>query len=82
MNSRNAEKLNTAAKAIEAETGMPVTTLIGDVGDPAAIERMVTDAAEALGGLRFARHQRGRTPAGHFESLDDPLWAKAIDLSC
>ena len=81
INSRKAEKLNAAAKAIEAETGMPVTQLLGDVGDPAAIERMVTDAAEALGGLDLLVTNAGGPPAGSFESLDDAAWAKAIDLS-
>jgi 3-oxoacyl-[acyl-carrier protein] reductase len=81
INSRSAEKLNAAAKEIEAESGLPVTALAGDVGDSAEIEKMVKNAAAALGGLDLLVTNAGGPPAGSFESLDEAAWAKAIDLS-
>ena len=81
INSRDAEKLNSAAQKIEGESGVPVTALVGDVGDAASIEKMVKDAAESLGGLDLLVTNAGGPPAGGFESFSEGDWAKAIDLS-
>jgi len=81
INSRDAEKLNSAAQKIEGESGVPVTALVGDVGDAASIEKMVKDAAESLGGLDLLVTNAGGPPAGGFESFSESDWAKAIDLS-
>ncbi len=81
INSRDAEKLNAAAKKIESDHSVPVVTLAGDVGDASAIEKMVAQAVDTLGGLDLLVTNAGGPPPGGFESFSEDDWAKGIDLS-
>jgi 3-oxoacyl-[acyl-carrier protein] reductase len=80
INSRTHDKLANAAVKISDETGMDVYPLAGDVTDPAAPERLVSQAVEAMGGLDLLVTNSGGPPPGKFETIDDPTWQKAIDL--
>ena len=81
INSREAEKIAAAAKAIHQETAVKIIGLAGDVADPDVPERLVDEAIRALGGLDILVTNAGGPPAGTFESFDEVTWQKAIDLS-
>lgn len=81
LNSRDAVKLNQAAAALAAETGVKVAPVPGDVIDPDVPAKLVAEAAQALGGLDLLVTNAGGPPSGRFEGFDDATWQKAIDLS-
>ena len=81
LNSRNPEKLSTAALALQKETGSQVIALPGDVADPAVPERIVRQTVEAFGGLDLLVTNAGGPPPGKFEGIDDATWQRAIELS-
>jgi len=80
INSRNLASVQSAAASISAETGGKVVALPGDVTGADAPERLVHQAAEALGGLDILVANAGGPPSGRFESFDDQTWLKAFDL--
>jgi 3-oxoacyl-[acyl-carrier protein] reductase len=81
LNSRDPDRLGTAAQAITAQTGVDVFPIAGDVAEAASTEQIVEAAAAALGGLDLLVTNAGGPPAGRFESFDDTAWGKAVDLS-
>jgi 3-oxoacyl-[acyl-carrier protein] reductase len=81
INSRNHERLANAAMKISEETGMDIYPLAGDVTDPEAPERLVSQSVEAMGGLDLLVTNSGGPPPGKFETIDDATWQKAVDLS-
>jgi NAD(P)-dependent dehydrogenase (short-subunit alcohol dehydrogenase family) len=54
-----AGRLRERADAIEAAIGVRAPLVHADVSDPASVERMVTEAVEALGGLDVVRSNAG-----------------------
>ncbi|MBC7809569.1 MAG: SDR family oxidoreductase, partial [Burkholderiales bacterium] len=80
INSRSLDKLQTTAAAIVAESGNAVFTQAGDVSDAATAERVVRNAAEALGGLDILVTNAGGPPAGSFDDFDAAAWEKAVNL--
>ncbi len=81
INSRDPGSVQSAAKALAAESGQIVFGLPGDLLDAAVPEKLVAQAAEALGGLDILVTNAGGPPPGSFESFDEQTWARAIDLS-
>lgn len=81
INSRDAAKVSAAARVIGAETGTQVIGLAGDVADPDVPERLVGEAARAFGGLDILITNAGGPPAGAFDSFNEAVWQKAVDLS-
>lgn len=81
VNGRDESKLQDAARKISSQTGNAVVGLAGDVGNPSTPQRLIDQAAEALGGLDLLVTNAGGPPAGSFESLDEATWQKAIDTS-
>jgi 3-oxoacyl-[acyl-carrier protein] reductase len=81
INGRDTEKLTTAAHALSNETGSQIYPLPGDVTIPAFPALLIQQAVAALGGLDLLVTNAGGPPAGAFESFDEAVWAKAIDLS-
>ncbi len=79
--SRNLEKLQTTAAAINAESGNPVYTFAADMTDPTAVERVVTNAAESMGGLDILVTNAGGPPAGRFDDFDATTWEQATQLT-
>ncbi|MQC26981.1 MAG: SDR family NAD(P)-dependent oxidoreductase, partial [Chloroflexi bacterium] len=51
INSRDESRLGEAAQEIKAASGGNVFTAVGDVSDPATPEKIVNEAATAMGGL-------------------------------
>ena len=81
INGRNAEALEKAAAQITAETGTETLALAGDVVDPATPPRLMEEIKAAWGGLDLLVANAGGPPAGAFESFDDEVWQKAVELS-
>ena len=81
INSRSPAKIQSAAQALQKETGSPVLGLPGDVTDPAQPEQLIHQVVEAFGGLDLLVTNAGGPPPGKFEAIDDATWQKAIDLS-
>ena len=81
INSRDEAKIKAAANAISKETHGIEAALAGDVSDPSVPEKLVEQAAKALGGLDLLVTNAGGPPAGAFDSFDEATWEKAVNLS-
>jgi 3-oxoacyl-[acyl-carrier protein] reductase len=81
INSRNLDKLQKTAAAINAESGNSVFTHAGDVSKPEEAEKLVKNAVSMLGGLDIIVTNAGGPPAGTFEAFDYKDWLKATDLT-
>ena len=81
ISSRELERLQTTAAAISEETGNPVFTFAADLREDAAVERLVRNAAETLGGLDVLVTNAGGPPSGRFEAFDMATWRAAADLT-
>lgn len=81
INSRNAEGVRQAAERLAQETGAQAAGLAGDVSDPSVPLRLVEEAADFLGGLDLLVTNAGGPPSGAFESFDEAMWDKAVNLS-
>ncbi|MFN8448844.1 MAG: SDR family oxidoreductase [Anaerolineae bacterium] len=81
INSRSLSELQETAARINQESGNPVYTLAGDVSDPAAVERLVRNAAEMLGGLDILVTNAGGPPGGTFTDFDSVDWHQATQLT-
>jgi len=80
INSRNPESLSLAAETLAKECGVDVYTTVGDVSEPAAAEKVISQAAEMLGGLDLLITNSGGPPSGKFETMDDTQWLSSVDL--
>ena len=78
---RDAARAEEAARDVAEVTGGTVVGLRADVGDAAQVERVVDEAARALGGLDILVTNAGGPKPGTFEALDDAAWAAAVDLT-
>jgi 3-oxoacyl-[acyl-carrier protein] reductase len=81
INSRDEARIKAAAQAIIKETGAQVSGHAADVTDISAVENLVAQAVETLGGLDLLVTNSGGPPAGTFESHDEANWQRAIDLN-
>ncbi|MBZ0293768.1 MAG: SDR family oxidoreductase [Anaerolineae bacterium] len=81
ISSRNLEKLQETAAAINQESGNPVFTLAADVTDEKAVERLVRNSAEMMNGLDILVTNAGGPPAGTFDDFDLETWRSAIELN-
>ncbi len=81
INGRDDTRLQTAVLKISNETRGPVYGLLGDVSDPAGAEKVISEAAETLGGLDLLVCNAGGPPPGAFESFEEETWQKALNLS-
>jgi len=75
INGRDGQKLAQAAARIGA------VAIAGDVAAPGVAERVVAEAAQALGGIDLLLCNAGGPPPGRFDSFDDEAWRAAVDLS-
>lgn len=81
INGRDETRIRAAALKLAGETGVPVCGIAGDLGEASVAEKLLADAAEALGGLDILICNAGGPPPGAFESFDEAAWHKAVDLS-
>jgi len=71
--------IETAAKAIGAETGAEVLPLVADVTQAADLVRAVEETVARFGALHILVPNSGGPPAGTFETLDETQWQSALD---
>lgn len=81
INSRDLGTLQETAAAINQATGNPIFTIASDLSTDGAAERVVTNAAEMLGGLDILVINAGGPPAGSFEDFDMATWERATRLT-
>ena len=80
INSRDEQKL-ADAKAELTQVGGDVVILPGDVSDPATPEKLVHQAASALGGIDMIFTNSGGPPPMTFEDISDELWLETVNLA-
>lgn len=82
INGREGKTLAETAAAIRAETGGDVIEVVGDMGNPADIERLVSATVEQRGALDLLVCNAGGPPAGSFTSFpDDQPWLDALNVN-
>ncbi|MCC6801920.1 MAG: SDR family oxidoreductase [Anaerolineae bacterium] len=81
VNSRTLGALQETAAGINQASGNPVYTLAGDVSDPAAVERLVRNAADMLGGLDILVTNAGGPPSGTFDDFAAADWERATQTT-
>lgn len=81
ISSRNLENLQDTAAAINQESGNPVFTFASDVTDSQAVERLVKNSTEMMGGLDILVTNAGGPPAGTFDDFDLAAWRSAMELN-
>ncbi len=78
INSRSPEKLEAVKAGIEAAAGVSVTPVAADLTHPAGVERLITEARAALGGIDILVTNTGGPPAGPFEAHTPEVWRQAV----
>lgn len=81
INSRNLDKIQSAEHKIFGQTGSPVYSICADITQPAAPEKIVSEAASKMNGLDLLVTNSGGPPSGSFEDFDDEIWRDAIELN-
>jgi 3-oxoacyl-[acyl-carrier protein] reductase len=81
INSRDESKVKRSAEKIAKETGASVIGEAGDVSDPSVPEKLIEQAVKFLGGLDLLVTNAGGPPSGAFDSFDEAMWERAINLS-
>lgn len=81
INGRDPDRLRAAAVKMSKDSGRPVVGFAGDVSETATPEKLIGETVRALGGLDLLVTNAGGPPAGPFESFDEAMWQKALDLS-
>ncbi len=79
INGRDEIKLAAAVEKLRALSHRQVFGVVGDLATAAG--DIVQQAAAQLGGLDLLVCNAGGPPPGAFESFDEAVWQKAIDLS-
>jgi 3-oxoacyl-[acyl-carrier protein] reductase len=78
---RDEQRINKTAADIKAESGLDVHTFVADVAQPADVQRLVDEAAAALGGLDVLVTNAGGPPLGKFETIVSAQWDLAVQLT-
>ena len=81
INSRNEERVITAAEKLRKETGGIVFPVPGDVTDPNIPSALIAETVKFFGGIDLLVTNASGPPPGQFDSFNDEAWQKAIDLS-
>lgn len=80
INSRNLANLQSTASEIAKETGNPIFTQAADLNNHTAIEKMVRNSADSMGGIDILVTNGGGPPIGTFDHFEIEDWHKAIQL--
>ena len=82
VNGREAATLKATADEIRAETGADVIEIVGDMTNPADIDRLISETVEKRGGLDILVCNAGGPPSGTFSSFpEDQPWLDAVNLN-
>jgi 3-oxoacyl-[acyl-carrier protein] reductase len=79
--SRDAQRIEAAAKEIAARTGGEVAGVVADVTKAADIDRFVQTAVERWGTVHIAVANAGGPPAKEFDAISLEEWDKAVQLN-
>jgi 3-oxoacyl-[acyl-carrier protein] reductase len=78
---RSAASLDATAASIRDATGATVVTVVADVSDPAAVDRVWSRARDEFGRVDVLVTNAGGPPAGPFESHTPAAWSDALRLN-
>lgn len=81
ISSRDLTKLQQSAASIVEETGNPVYTYAADVTVDQAVEKLIKNASESMGGIDILVTNAGGPPSGKFDTFDLSTWRSATDLT-
>ena len=81
INSRNPQKLISAAQNIENETKSKVIAIPGDLTNANFVSELLRKTIKTLGGLDLLVTNTGGPPAGKFEAFNEDDWRQAVELS-
>lgn len=79
--SRDLDRAQAAAQRITDATGARTVAFAGDVSRADDVARLVSDAADAFGGLDVLVNNAGGPPTGGFDALDDAAWERGFQLT-
>ncbi len=79
--SREAARIEAAAREIRDATGAQVLALVADVSRAADIQRAVDETAKKLGTIHIVVTNAGGPPPGVFVNLTDEQWLSAVDAT-
>lgn len=78
INGRDESRLRDAADLIEAETSHRSLILRGDMSIESDVDRVVSEALEAFGGIDILVTCAGTSPGGELEELTDADWLLSL----
>ena len=81
VNSRDVDRVKSAAETIIDQTGTQAYGVAGDVSEASMAEMLIESAVDSLGGLDILITNAGGPPAGSFEVFDEKAWQNAVDTS-
>jgi 3-oxoacyl-[acyl-carrier protein] reductase len=81
INSRSLENLQEAERKLSLQTGIQVHSICADLTNSDSPARVVSEAADMMGGLDILVTNTGGPPSGSFESLEDNNWQDSIELN-
>lgn len=79
--SRDARRIDTAAKEIAARTGAQVLGVVADVTKAEDVERFVKIAVERWGTVHIGVANAGGPPAKEFDAISLEEWRQAVELN-
>jgi 3-oxoacyl-[acyl-carrier protein] reductase/bacilysin biosynthesis oxidoreductase BacG len=80
INGRNPETLDEATTEIRGLTGAKVVPVVADISRSEEVQRLVREAAEALGGLDIVVNNVPAPVFGPFVEHSDDDWQRAIEI--
>ena len=81
ISSRDGQQLARTAGEIAERTGAQVEHCPADVSDAAAIDRLLRETGERLGGVDVLVSNAGGPRPGGFDALDDAAWQSGFELT-
>ena len=78
---RGRAAIEAAARDIAAETGGEATAFVADVARSQDVDRLLSEVAEAVGGVDILLANNGGPPRGGFDALNDDHWQEGFDVT-
>ena len=77
---RGESRLSEAAARIAVAHGVQVMPLVADLSQPETPDRVIRQAADALGGIDILVNNAGASPFGSLEAVSERDWSSSIEL--
>lgn len=81
INSREKERIDSAAKSISQQTNNPVFAYPGNVSDHDFADQLVQNVSKRFDRIDILITNSGGPPSGKFEDFSDDQWQQAVELS-